>query len=337
MYRVGRQQIRTGPRTGNAWCLAHLMAARTTCGPSPPTVAIRRCSLRAGTVRLLRRPRLVPRRDEVLYSRMSDAATATRRHSRAVAVADQTVEVMLAAAPGEFFSGHDGPRGLAVARRRKDQQEAGLGHRRRDSVPDRHFRAGDRASIRSPIRPCSPRPPTGPGTANSSCTAPCRRPTLPLPDLFTISPDGSGITRLTTLSDDGGAAAEPAWSVDGSPGLFRHDYAGRAARQARPWCLGQAGTPSPRSAANIRRDDTPGFTRRPEHCPWNINNGTAPKCRSDSPLQGRNRRSRSGGGAAYFGEEVPVTCALLVMGPSWVVRRRTLTCMPLSKSRLPQT
>ncbi len=55
-----------------------------------------------------------------------------------------------------------------------------------------------------------------------------RRPPDPearAPDLFTISPDGTGLTRLTTTDDRGGAAEEPAWSVDGTHVYFSHTTA----------------------------------------------------------------------------------------------------------------
>lgn len=45
-------------------------------------------------------------------------------------------------------------------------------------------------------------------------------------DLFTVRPDGTGLTRLTNLADDGGYAAEPAWSVDGSTIYFSAGVSG---------------------------------------------------------------------------------------------------------------
>lgn len=41
------------------------------------------------------------------------------------------------------------------------------------------------------------------------------------PDLFTVHPDGTGLTRLTSLGDDGGSAEEPAWSADGKSVWFK--------------------------------------------------------------------------------------------------------------------
>jgi Tol biopolymer transport system component len=49
------------------------------------------------------------------------------------------------------------------------------------------------------------------------------------PDLFTIHPDGSGLTRMTSLGDDGGSAEEPAWSVDGKSVYFKARVAGEGA------------------------------------------------------------------------------------------------------------
>lgn len=48
------------------------------------------------------------------------------------------------------------------------------------------------------------------------------------PDLYTIQPDGTGLTRLTTLGDDGGAAEEPAWSSDGTFVWFSASVEGHA-------------------------------------------------------------------------------------------------------------
>ena len=39
-------------------------------------------------------------------------------------------------------------------------------------------------------------------------------------DIWTIRPDGSGLTRLTHLADDGGGAIHPAWAPDGTHLLF---------------------------------------------------------------------------------------------------------------------
>ncbi len=46
-------------------------------------------------------------------------------------------------------------------------------------------------------------------------------------DLFTIRPDGTQLLRLTTLTDDGGFANEPAWSADGSSVFFSGRVDGR--------------------------------------------------------------------------------------------------------------
>lgn len=48
----------------------------------------------------------------------------------------------------------------------------------------------------------------------------------PAPELFTIHPDGSGLTRVTHLADDGGAAEEPSWSADGKSIYFKATVAG---------------------------------------------------------------------------------------------------------------
>jgi Tol biopolymer transport system component len=46
------------------------------------------------------------------------------------------------------------------------------------------------------------------------------------PDLFTIRPDGTQLTRITTLADAGGSAEEPAWSGDGASIWFKANVAG---------------------------------------------------------------------------------------------------------------
>lgn len=72
---------------------------------------------------------------------------------------------------------------------------------------------------------------------------------LPAPDatasdLFTILPDGSGLTRLTTLSDDGGSAEEPAWSADGSAVYFSGVVSGEEGVLAKVSAKGGAVSPA---------------------------------------------------------------------------------------------
>lgn len=64
------------------------------------------------------------------------------------------------------------------------------------------------------------------------------------PDLFTIQPDGSGLTRLTTLSDEGGSAEEPAWSADGSTVYFKGTVSGEEGVLAKVSAKGGAVSPA---------------------------------------------------------------------------------------------
>ncbi len=64
------------------------------------------------------------------------------------------------------------------------------------------------------------------------------------PDLFTIEPDGTGLTRLTTLADEGGAAQEPAWSADGSTIYFSAAVVGEHGVLAKVSAKGGAVSPA---------------------------------------------------------------------------------------------
>lgn len=50
------------------------------------------------------------------------------------------------------------------------------------------------------------------------------------PDLFTIRPDGSALTRLTTLAEEGESAVEPTFDLDGSSVVFVDDAVGSLLR-----------------------------------------------------------------------------------------------------------
>jgi hypothetical protein len=41
-------------------------------------------------------------------------------------------------------------------------------------------------------------------------------------DLYTIKPDGSDLTRITTLADDGSGAYEPSFNADGTAVVFHY-------------------------------------------------------------------------------------------------------------------
>jgi Tol biopolymer transport system component len=168
-------------------------------------------------------PAWSPDGTKVLYSRMSDDGDGNIVGTlETVAVADLTVEVLLRAGPKEFFSGPrwspDGKSAVFetvhTTSKKRDSALDGVTLTLIDMAKPRT----SRRTLTDPALFAATPDWSGDGLLIVYSALPEADATSP--DLFTISPDGSGLTRITTLGDDGGAAAEPAWSVDSSQVYF---------------------------------------------------------------------------------------------------------------------
>lgn len=168
-------------------------------------------------------PAWSPDGTKVLYSRVSDDGHGNSIGTlETVTVADQAVEVLLMAAPDGFYAGPRwSPDGASVVLEevhmvspKLDSEIDGVTLTVIDVASPRH---GQR-SLTDPALFAATADWSGDGNLIVFSALP--DPDASAPDLFTIAPDGSGLARLTTLADQGGAAFEPAWSVDGSHVYF---------------------------------------------------------------------------------------------------------------------
>lgn len=167
-------------------------------------------------------PAWSPDGTKVLYSRTSvvdgeiDAAIET------VDVADGAVTVLLEAEPEYFFSGtRYSPDGTSVVYEHVHQKGTAPGGEV-DGVELRLFQVTSPASTVTVLVGPDTFPVTPDWGPNGDLIvfSAFPDPSGSTPDLFTIRPDGSELTRVTTLADDGGSAEEPAWSGDATSIYF---------------------------------------------------------------------------------------------------------------------
>lgn len=178
--------------------------------------------------RYLDDPAWSPDGTKVMYSRTSEDDEGNSVATlETVTIADRRVEVVLTAAPDEFYSGvRWSPDGTSAVVERVHK----TGSRVDSEVDGATLMTLDLASPATSQRDLTDPAlfgvtadwaPDGLRIVFSALPDPEAR----APDLFTISPDGTGLTRLTTTDDRGGAAEEPAWSVDGTHVYFSYSTA----------------------------------------------------------------------------------------------------------------
>jgi Tol biopolymer transport system component len=160
-------------------------------------------------------PAWSPDGTQVLYSRIP------YDHSRptleAVAVSDGSTRVLLSAEPGSVFSGPRwSPDGTEVLFERAELDPAGSGEVVGVSLivasvadPD-----SDPRQLTDP-KAFAVTPDWGPNGERIVFSA-RPEPGLEASDLYTVEPDGEGLTRVTRLAESGGSAVEPAWAPDGA-------------------------------------------------------------------------------------------------------------------------
>ncbi len=173
-------------------------------------------------------PAWSPDGTKVLYSRRAeDGKGRSRATLETVTVADGTVEVLLTAEPDEGFAGPrwspDGTRAVFELVRAAspafdaDVEEVTL------MVIDPSAPETSQRALTDPMLFAATADWSPDGQLIVFSALPVAG--AAAPDLFTIAPDGSGLTRITTTADEGGSAEEPAWSVDGSTIYFKHTTA----------------------------------------------------------------------------------------------------------------
>jgi Tol biopolymer transport system component len=168
-------------------------------------------------------PAWSPDGTKVLYSRMSIVDGNTAAAIETVDIADGTVTELLAADAEHFFAGtRYSPDGKSVVFEHVHKTGPSLD----DEVDGVALSVFDIASPATTVTAL-----TDPGVfaatadwgPNGELIVFSALPSsdASAPDLFTIRPDGSALTRVTTLADDGGAAEEPAWSGDATSIYFK--------------------------------------------------------------------------------------------------------------------
>jgi len=165
-------------------------------------------------------PAWSPDGSTIIYSRMQPDATSGGR-LETVELASGRTSVVRTATPGDFFAGvRYAPDGNAVVlewvRATPEDYEA---------VSEVTLARLDLANPTAPLLPLGD-PTMGPETADWSPTGDLIvYAALPMAgaagkDLHVIRPDGTGLRRLTTLTDGGGGAVHPDFADDGGTVLF---------------------------------------------------------------------------------------------------------------------
>ena len=158
----------------------------------------------------------------VLYSRNEEVDGKSVATLETVRLADGHIDVLLTAAPVDFFAGARwSPDGrsivLEVVHRAGTSPESELSGVTL-SVVDLSTATRKPRGITDPALFAATADWSGDGTEIVYSALPVAK--APQPDLFTIRPDGTGLRRLTTLADTGGYAAEPDFDPNGDRILF---------------------------------------------------------------------------------------------------------------------